>query len=132
MAHRVLRVVPIHVWKTTTRPVWLRPASAAQPADWPRLAAAPGSLRHDLALRAASEQPAGRRLSHIVVGIGATLFPVIFGPYFADVAVTSGNYISAFLVSFLLAVTIGALVSIQEALEDPFDGDAPLDAPQVS
>ena len=69
-------------------------ASAAQPADWPRLAAAWDSLRHDLALRAASEQPAGRRLSHIVVGIGATLFPVIFGPYFADVAVTSGNYIS--------------------------------------
>ena len=59
--------------------------------------------------------------------LGATLFPVIFGPYFADVAVTSGNYISAFLVSFLLAVTIGALVSIQEALEDPFDGDSRLD-----
>ena len=57
---------------------------------------------------------------------GATLFPVIFGPYFADVAGTSGNYIS-FFVSFLLAVTIGALVSIQEALENPFDGDAPLD-----
>ena len=46
---------------------------------------------------------------------GATLFPVLFGPYFADVAVTSGNYI-ALLVSVLLAVTIGALVSIQAAL----------------
>lgn len=57
---------------------------------------------------------------------GATLFPILFGPYFADVAVTSGNYI-ALLVSVLLAVTIGALVSIQEALEDPFDGDARLD-----
>ena len=48
---------------------------------------------------------------------GATLFPVLFGPYFADVAVTSGNYI-ALLVSVLLAVTIGALVSIQAAPED--------------
>ena len=34
---------------------------------------------------------------------------------------------SAYLVSFLLAVTIGSLVSIQEALEDCFDGDARLD-----
>ena len=49
--------------------------------------------------------------------LGATLFPVLFGPYFADVAVTSGNYI-ALLVSVLLAVTIGALVSIQAAPED--------------
>eukprot|EP00964_Phaeocystis_antarctica_P159219 scaffold130188_cov63-Phaeocystis_antarctica.AAC.4 len=66
-------------------------------------AASPG------AERSRSGEPAGRRLSRFVVDVGATLFPVIFGPYFADVAVTSGNYISAFLVSFLLAVTIGAL-----------------------
>lgn len=61
---------------------------------------------------------------------GATLFPIIFGPYFAEVAVTSGRTLdsySAYFVSFLLAVTIGSLVSIQEALEDPFDGSAPLD-----
>ena len=38
------------MWKT--RPVW--PASAAQAADWPRLAGAWRSLRHDLTLREAS------------------------------------------------------------------------------
>ena len=43
-----------------------KPASTAQPAEWPRLAKAPGSLRRDLALREASEAPAGRRLSHLV------------------------------------------------------------------
>eukprot|EP00964_Phaeocystis_antarctica_P133566 scaffold97773_cov35-Phaeocystis_antarctica.AAC.1 len=46
-------------------PIW--PASAAQPADWPRLAEAWGSPRHDLALKEASEEPAGRRLSHLVL-----------------------------------------------------------------
>ena len=51
------------------RPVW--PASAAQPADWPRLAEAPDSLRHDLALRGACGEPAGRRLSELVFHIGA-------------------------------------------------------------
>ena len=35
------------MWKT--RPIW--PASAAEAADWPRLAEARGSLEHDLALR---------------------------------------------------------------------------------
>ena len=61
---------------------------------------------------------------------GATLFPIIFGPYYAEIAVNSGSARgtgAAYLVSFLLAVTIGSLVSIQEALEDPFDGDAVLD-----
>ncbi|EOD34791.1 hypothetical protein EMIHUDRAFT_455521 [Emiliania huxleyi CCMP1516] len=60
---------------------------------------------------------------------GATLFPVLFGPYVAN-AVGAGSVLdtwSAYLVSFLLAVTIGSLVSIQEALEDCFDGDARLD-----
>ena len=36
----------------------------AQAADWPRLAEARCSLRHDLALREASGEPAGRGLSH--------------------------------------------------------------------
>ena len=35
------------------------PASAARPADWPRLAGAWGSLRSDLALAEASGAPAG-------------------------------------------------------------------------
>ena len=41
---------------------WL--ASAAQPASWPRLPDdwQPGSQRHDLALRRASGEPAGRGL----------------------------------------------------------------------
>ena len=43
------------MWKT--RPIW--PASAAQAADWPRLAEAQGSLRHDLALKGASGESAG-------------------------------------------------------------------------
>eukprot|EP00964_Phaeocystis_antarctica_P152334 scaffold120164_cov66-Phaeocystis_antarctica.AAC.1 len=38
-------------------------ASAAQAADGPRLAEAPGSLRRGLALKAASGAPAGRRLA---------------------------------------------------------------------
>ena len=56
------------MWKT--RPVW--PASAAQAADWPRLAEARGSLRHDLALKGASGEPAGRGLSRLVFHIGAS------------------------------------------------------------
>jgi hypothetical protein len=43
----------------------------AQAADWPRLAEAPGSLRHDLALKEASGEPASRGLSHLVLHIGA-------------------------------------------------------------
>mgnify|MGYP001220968037 CR=1 FL=1 len=51
-----------------TRPVW--PARAAQEADWPRLAEARGSLRRDLALKAASRAPAGRRLSQLDFDLG--------------------------------------------------------------
>ena len=54
------------MWKT--RPLW--PASAAQAADWPRLAEARGSLRHDLALKGASGEPAGRGLSPLVFHTG--------------------------------------------------------------
>eukprot|EP00964_Phaeocystis_antarctica_P105073 scaffold70154_cov40-Phaeocystis_antarctica.AAC.1 len=42
-------------------------ASPAQAADWPRLAEARGSLRHDLALKEASGEPAGRSLCHLGV-----------------------------------------------------------------
>ena len=45
-----------------------RPASQA--ADWPRLAEAPGSSRHALALRGASGEPAGRSLSSLVFDTG--------------------------------------------------------------
>ena len=38
--------------------------NAAQAAVWPRRAEARGSLDHDLALREASGEPAGRGLSH--------------------------------------------------------------------
>ena len=55
------------MWKT--RPIW--PASAAQEADWPRLAEAQGSLRHDLSLKGASGEPAGRGLSRLVFHIGS-------------------------------------------------------------
>ena len=54
------------MWKT--RPIW--PASAAQAADWPRLAEARGSLRHNLALKGASGEPAGRGLSPLAFHIG--------------------------------------------------------------
>ena len=53
------------------QPDW--PASAAQAADWPRLAEAPGSLRHALALRDASGEPAGRSPSRTVCNIGRDL-----------------------------------------------------------
>ena len=63
-----------------TSPVW--PAGAAQAADWPRLAEASGSLRHDLALKPASGEPAGRALSHLVFHIGehAAHWAAEFGP----------------------------------------------------
>ena len=50
------------------RPRWL--ASAAQAADWPRLAEAWGSPRHGLALRGACGAPAGGRLSQLVFDVG--------------------------------------------------------------
>ena len=52
-------------------------ASAAQAADWPKLADAPGSLRHALALREASGGPAARKLSQLVIDIGAALLHVV-------------------------------------------------------
>ena len=45
-------------------------ASAAQAADWPRLAEARGSLRHDLALGGAFGEPAGRGLSRLALHTG--------------------------------------------------------------
>ena len=40
--------------------------NADQAADWPRLAEARGSPRHDLTLRGASGEPAGRSLCHLL------------------------------------------------------------------
>ena len=37
-----------------------------QAGEWPRLAEVQGGLEHDLALRDASREPAGRRLSYLV------------------------------------------------------------------
>jgi hypothetical protein len=55
---------------------------------------------------------------------GASLFPVVFAPYFAATASQPDRRVwAAYLVSFLFAVTISSLVRIQEALENPFDGD---------
>ena len=48
-------------------PVWV---SAPQAADCPRLAKALGSLRHGLALREASGEPAGRGLSYLGFHLG--------------------------------------------------------------
>ena len=58
-----------HLYMSKARRVW--PASVAQLADWPRLAEGWGSLRRDLTLRAASGEPAGRRLSHPAFGMAA-------------------------------------------------------------
>lgn len=56
--------------------------------------------------------------------LGSTALPVVFAPYFASIALgTDGVPWAAYLLSLLFAMTNGALVSIQEALEDPFDGD---------
>ena len=56
---------PPPMWDS--RPTWPAQAvQAARPADWPRLAAAWGSLEHDLALKGASGEPAGRGLSQRV------------------------------------------------------------------
>ena len=62
-------------------------------------------------------------LRGIIVG-GSTIFPVIFAPYFASIALQSPGFPwAAYLLSLLFAVANGALVNIQEALENPFDGD---------
>ena len=59
------------MWKT--RPIL--PASAAQAADWPRLAEARGRLEHNLALKEAPGAPVGRGLSHLVFHIGRCCRP---------------------------------------------------------
>ena len=66
----------------------MRPASidAAQPAHWPRLLEAPGSLDHGLAL---SGEPAGRGLSHLCFPTQAHDFLDGFGPQFD---VVGGNH----------------------------------------
>eukprot|EP00964_Phaeocystis_antarctica_P034494 scaffold19634_cov18-Phaeocystis_antarctica.AAC.1 len=53
--------------RSKPRPIW--PASTAQAADRPKLARAWGSPRRDLALKAASGEPAGRSPSHLVSDI---------------------------------------------------------------
>ena len=53
---------------------------------------------------------------------GSAAFPILFAPYFAAVAAQpDGAAWAPYLVSFLFATTISALVQIQEALEDPFE-----------
>eukprot|EP00964_Phaeocystis_antarctica_P107249 scaffold71995_cov51-Phaeocystis_antarctica.AAC.1 len=49
-------------------------------ADWPRLAGAWGSLRHALALRQASGDPAGRGLSHLAFHVGESPCPDLAPP----------------------------------------------------
>ena len=46
--------------------MWPAGINADQAADWPRLAEARGSPRHDLTLRGASGEPAGRSLCHLL------------------------------------------------------------------
>ena len=54
----------------------------------------------------------------------STLFPVLFAPYFAALGLeTEGVPWAAYLTSILFSFTTSALVSIQNVLEDPFDGD---------
>eukprot|EP00964_Phaeocystis_antarctica_P096254 scaffold62596_cov54-Phaeocystis_antarctica.AAC.2 len=62
-----------------TRPIW--PASAAQAADWPRLAEAQGRLRHGLSLKGASGEPAGRGLSRLVFHIALRPAPIEHGTH---------------------------------------------------
>ena len=57
----------VGVWKKQG----LHGRPAAQATDWPKLAEAPGSLRHALALTGAFGEPAGRRLSNLVFDTGA-------------------------------------------------------------
>ncbi len=47
------------------------PVCEKQAADWMTLAEAWGSLRHDLALKEASGEPAGRRLSRLALDMAA-------------------------------------------------------------
>ena len=65
-----------------TSPIW--PASAARAADWPRLAEVWDSLRHDLALKAASGAPAGRRLCQLVFDRGSDPFLVSRQPWLSS------------------------------------------------
>ena len=56
--------------RPVSKPSPVRSASAALPVDGPRHADCPGSLRHALALRQASGEPACRRLSQLAFDIG--------------------------------------------------------------
>ncbi|OQX09664.1 MAG: hypothetical protein BWK80_46620 [Desulfobacteraceae bacterium IS3] len=50
-----------------------------------------------------------------------TAFPIVFGPYFASIAV---KYYPAvgYMLSFLYSIVLVSLNHIQEDLENPFDG----------
>ena len=54
-----------------TRPIWPAGAADWRATDGPRLAEARGGLEHDLALKEASGEPAGRGLSHLAFDTGA-------------------------------------------------------------
>ena len=59
------------VLMSETWPMGTWPASAAQGADWPKLAEAQGSLRRGLTPKEAPGESAGRRLSQLVSDTGA-------------------------------------------------------------
>jgi hypothetical protein len=71
---------------------------------------------------------------------GAVAFPIVFAPYFGKIIVDPDDIPAwaGYLVSFIYSVTLTALVSVEEALENPFDGDGNDDisldqfAPEVS
>ncbi len=49
------------------------------------------------------------------------LFPILFGPYFADVAYPEHPFLG-YMVAALYAIVLTSLNNIQEQLENPFDG----------
>ncbi len=54
------------------------------------------------------------------------LFPILFGPYFANVAYPEYAYLG-YMVAALYAMVLSSLDNIQDHLENPFDGVGPDD-----
>eukprot|EP00964_Phaeocystis_antarctica_P087884 scaffold55868_cov58-Phaeocystis_antarctica.AAC.2 len=99
---------------TKTGPIRSRKTSAAQAADWPGLADAPGSPRRDLALKEASGEPAGRGPSQLGFDMGA--YWQVPGP--VEQAPASGSQSGPGHLMFAAATSTPPYVLAQPAVDE--------------
>ena len=71
---------------------------------------------------------------HAYTKVFLNFFPIIFGPFFAHIAIKY-NLIFGLILAVLYGIVLTSLDNIQEDLEDPFDGigtdDISLDFPAM-